>query len=387
MAVLSRSPAFRALLIARAVSLVGDGVGSLALVVHVQRTRGTGAAVGLLLFVAAAPRLLSPLAGTVADRFDRRVVLAVGELAQGLVLGIAVVWLPPLPVLLGLLLGKATVVTIAEPAGHSAVPQLVDGRDLVTANAWLGGLRHAGGVLGPLLGGLLVALGGVRTGLAVDAGTFMVSVPLLLRLPRMTPVGEPQRVGASAVAGLRYVFDNAVARSLTIAFFLVGLAAADDVALPFLARILGAGERGIGVLYAAVGAGLVLGYLALSRNKHDRSPAVGFALGVAAASAANALTGLAPALVAAVAFQMVRGLGLAVTEAMLQTAIQREVPSHLLGRVFANVYGAVNLGACLALLFGGSLLDATSPRFVLVASGAIGLLGAVAGARCASPTR
>ena len=76
---LSRSPAFAALLTARSVSLIGDGVGNLALVVHVQRVEGTGAAVGLLLLAASLPRLLSPLAGTAADRVDRRLVLAAGE--------------------------------------------------------------------------------------------------------------------------------------------------------------------------------------------------------------------------------------------------------------------------------------------------------------------
>ena len=109
---------------------MGDGVGNLALVVHVQRVRGTGTAVGLLLLVASLPRLLSPLAGTVADRWDRRTVLVAGELAQGVLLGVVLVWLPPLPVLLALLLGKETVVAVSEPAGQSAIPALVPPDDL-----------------------------------------------------------------------------------------------------------------------------------------------------------------------------------------------------------------------------------------------------------------
>ena len=162
--VLSRSPAFAALVLARAVSVVGDGIGSLALIQHVLAQQGTGTAVGVLLLVVALPRLLSPLAGTVADRFDQRLVLAGCELAQGLLLAVAVIWLPPLPVLLGLLLLKATVVTIAEPAGASAVPALVADDDLPAANAVLGGLRQTGEILGPALGGLIVAVGGVPPG-------------------------------------------------------------------------------------------------------------------------------------------------------------------------------------------------------------------------------
>src|SRR5262249_5363288 len=64
----SRSPAFTALLTARALSVVGDGIGTVALVVYVVHTRGSGAGVGLLLLVVALPSFLSPLTGVVADR-------------------------------------------------------------------------------------------------------------------------------------------------------------------------------------------------------------------------------------------------------------------------------------------------------------------------------
>ncbi len=76
------------------------------------------------------------------------------------------------------------------------MPALVDDADLPAANAILSGLRQGGEVLGPLLGGLIVAAGGVRAGLAVDALTFLVSVPLLLRLPRMPASPAPAPASA-----------------------------------------------------------------------------------------------------------------------------------------------------------------------------------------------
>lgn len=376
---LSRSPAFAGLVAARGVSLVGDGVGTLALIVHVQRVRGSGSAVGLLLLVASLPRLLSPLAGAVADRVDRRTVIVAGELAQGLLVGAMALWLPPLPVLLVLLLGKALVVTIAEPAGQSALPALVEDADLPAANAMIGGLREAGEVLGPLLGGVLVAAAGVRAGLAVDALTFVISVPLLARIPALPPQhrhdDEPGKsLAADAWAGLRHVARDPVTRAVTAGFFFVGLTAADDVALPFLAPVLGAGERGIGVLYAGVGAGLVVGYL-IRPLRRSIQPRAGFLMGMGIAALGNLLTAGAPFLAAAVAFQITRGVGVAILDVHLQTLIQRSVPRRLLGRVFANVYGAVNIAAAGALLLGGPLLDATSARTVLVTVGLVGLAG------------
>jgi MFS family permease len=378
-----RSPPFAALLAARAVSLIGDGVGGLALIVHVQATEGTGTAVGLLLLAASLPRLLSPLAGAVAGRMDQRVLLAGGELGQGILLGVAVIWLPPLPVLLALLLAKATIVTASEPAVTSAVPALVVDDDLLIANTMLGGLRQAGEVVGPLLGGVIVAGAGVRAGLAVDALTFLVSVPLLARMPAQ-PAGAPRAtVLAEAREGLTYAMRDRVVGPLTLGFFLIGLAAGDDVALPFLARVLGAGERGIGLLYAAVGAGLVLGYLIVAGRARHLVPMTGLVAGAVVAGLGNTLTGMSPVIVGAVAFQLVRGAGIAVYETMLQTLLQRVVPRQLLGRVLTNVYGAVNLGACVGLLGAGPLLDATSPRTVLVVSGAVGMLSAVISFRSA----
>ena len=379
-----RSPSFARLLVARGVSLVGDGIGGLALVVHVQRAEGTGTAVALLLLVSALPRLLSPFTGVVADRVDQRTVLVVGELAQGALIGIAAVWLPDLPLLLVLLVAKSTIATIVEPAGHSAVPALVEDVDLPVANSLLGGLRQAGDVLGPLIGGILVAAVSVRAGLAVDALTFLLSVPLLMRIPALAPeiTDGPGRssIGASAWEGIRYLTGQPVARAVTVGFFIVGLGAADDVALPFLARTLGGGERAIGVLYASVGAGLLLGYVGLlvARDESRIGPGSGFVAGAAVAALGNVLTGVSPVLGLAVGFQIVRGLGIALLETTLQTLVQRSVPRRVLGRVFANIYGAVNIAAALSLLAGGMLLDATSPRTVLVVVGVLGLVGAAA---------
>lgn len=367
---------------ARAVSVVGDGVGNLALVVHVQRTEGTGTAVGLLLLAAALPRLLSPLTGAVADRLDRRRVLVAGELGQAVVVGMVLVWLPALPVLLLLVAAKGALAATADAAGRAAVPAVVDDDGLPAANALLGGVREAGEVLGPLAGGLLVAAGGVRTGLAVDALTFVLAVPLLARLPALAPdaggAGR-QRLRAAVGEGVRFTVRHPVARVVAVAFLLAGLSAADDVALPFLATDLGAGAAGVGTLYAAVGAGLLAAYVVLGRSRRYQWAAVGFVAGAAVSGAGNVLTGVAPTIVAAVAFQVVRGAGLALFDATLQTLLQRSVPTRLLGRVFANVYGAVHLTAALALLAGGALLDATSARTVLVASGAAGLLAAAVG--------
>jgi hypothetical protein len=139
----------------------------------------------------------------------------------------------------------------------------------------------------------------------------------------MPPAPGATGVGADALAGLRYTVGQPLLLSVTVGIFLVGLSAGDDVALPFLARDLGAGERGTGALYAAVGAGLILGYVLIARRGRRLA---GLVLGAGVAAAGNLATGLAPGLVVAVGFQIVRGLGIAAYETSLQTTLQRRVP-------------------------------------------------------------
>jgi MFS family permease len=383
-ALLSRSPAFAALLSARALSLVGDGVCNLALIVYVQGTNGTGIAIGLLLLVDSLPALLSPITGVFSDRVDQRRLLAACEIAQCLLVVVILVWLPPLAVLLVLLFLKATAATIADPAARSAVPALVVDSDLVAANAMLGGLRQIADVVGPLLGGVLVATVNVRGALGVDAVSFVVGAILLLRLPALRPalVDDHKETGVlrASWAGLRYLVSHPVARALAVAFFLVGLSGADDVALPFLARDLGAGDVGIGAIYAASAAGMVVGFALLLRVTRSFSPARGFVAGAAIAGLGNALTGIAPAIAIAIGFQLVRGLGTALLDTNLQTLLQRSVERPMLGRVFANVYGAVGIAAGFSVILGGVLLDATSPGTVLVVAGLLAIAASIVAA-------
>ncbi len=370
-----RSAAFNALLVARSLSWAGDGIANVALVIYVQRVEGSGSAVGLLLLMTMLPSCLAPFTGVVVDRFDRRRVLVAGEAIQGLLALVVVIWLPGLAPLLVLIFLKSIAATVADIAGRSAIPSVVDDTGLLAANVWFGGARQAADVIGPVLGGVLVAVASVRTALAVDVATFVVGVPLLLRLPALLPFRRgsgPEGGGnwlADARAGLRYLAGNPVARAVAIGFLILGLTGADDVALPFLARELGSGDVGIGVLYAAVAVGLVAGFSLLARGRFPMTPAAGFIGGCVVVGIGETLTGVAGAIVLAVVFQMVRGVGTAAIDVNLQTLLQRSVAPDMLGRVFANVYGAVGVAAALSVALAGPFLDATSPATVLVATG------------------
>ena len=307
-------------------------------------------------------------------------MLVACEVVQG-ALGVALVlWLPALAPLLVLLFFKSIAGTIGDIAGRSSIALIVEDDRLPTANAWFGGARQAADVVGPVLGGIIVAVSSVRAALTVDVITFALGVPLLLRLPVLRAARGPESTGwiEDARAGLRYLAGNRMARALATGFLILGFTGGDDVALPFLARELGAGEVGIGVLYGAVAAGLVLGFAILASGRFPVAPIAGFVGGCVVVGLGEALTGLAGAIALAVTFQMVRGVGTAYIDANLQTMLQREVAPEYLGRVFANVYGAVGITAALSVVAAGPLLDATSPTTVLLITGLIGFAAAAA---------
>ena len=361
-------------------SYLGDSLGLVALMLHVASTTGQALAVAWLLLAGDfAPALLGPLAGTVADRLDRRRVLVGCELLQGALVLATALWLPPMPGLLALVGLRAVAGQVFQPASRAAVPALVPERDLERANAAVGVATNGGETLGPLVAALLLPVLEVRGVLLVDAATFLVSAALLAFLPAMgtTPgLGRQASFLADARAGLGYVWAEPTVRAVIGGYVaIVACNGIDDVALVFLATdTLGGGGRAVGLLLAAVGVGLLAGYAVLARAR-GRLPMTALLLaGFAVSSAGNLLTGLAWAVAAAFVVQAVRGLGIAALDVAATTLLQRIVPARLLGRVFGSLYGGIGVAAAFAYLAGGLLLDRTGPRVAFVAAGAAGLL-------------
>lgn len=370
--------AFGALAGARIVSLTGDSLSLVALMLLVVDRAGDALAVALLLLVGDfAPSLLGPVTGALSDRFDLRRVMIVAELAQGgLVLAIALT-LPPLPVLLVLVALRAIAGQVFLPASRTAMPQLVADKDLPNANALLGFGANGGEALGPLLAAALVGVIGVPGVLLVDAASFGLSALLLLAVPSLRPTSAPEGLLGSVRDGVRFIWSHKVVRVIALGFCaVVACNGVDDVALVFLARdTFDAGDAAVALLLAAVGIGLLVGYAVLTTAR--MSMTVLLVAGFAVSSVGNLLTGLAWAVAAAFTVQTVRGLGIAAMDVATNTLLPRLVPPNMLGRVFGNLYGAIGVAAALSYVGGSVLLDLTSAPVTLVVAGGLGTLATV----------
>jgi len=387
---LRANPAFRRLWTARLLSFAGDSVGLIALMLYTAERFGTGLAVALLLLAGDfVPGLLSPFTGVVSDRLDKRAVMVGCELIQGVVVCVIALALPGLPLLLVLVAVQACVAGIFQPASRSAVPVLVADADLERANAAIGFGTNGMDGFAPLAGAALLAWLSVRDLLLADAASFVISASLLVGLSALPTrsTAEPQRQAhtparrrilgllADARTGVAHLWRDELLRVLTLIFCAVVLFnAVDDVALVFLAKhTLHGSNSAASLVYAGAGLGMLAGFWLLARNRSQVALPVLVLVGYALTSLGNLLTGTAAVILAALAFQIVRGLGIAAIDVGQNTLIQRVVPAALLGRAFGNFAGAIGVAAGLSYVFGGLLLDATGPRVTLIVAGSGGL--------------
>ena len=188
---LRANPGFRYLFGARVVSLLGDWLSMLAVIALLREVRGSDAAAlsGFFILKLLPIFLAGPLAGVVADRFNRRTIMLVSDLLRAaLVLGLLAAPLVGRPVVFiyALVLLQVVASGFFEPARAASLPQLVAREHLSAANA-LGAMAwSAVFAAGAAAGGVITELAGWRTALVIDAGTYVMSALLITRisLPR-----------------------------------------------------------------------------------------------------------------------------------------------------------------------------------------------------------
>ena len=391
--VLRSNSGLRVLWASRTISVFGDSLSLVTLLLYIAGTSDQAFAVAALLLVGDfAPSLLGPLTGVISDRFDLRRIMVVCELIQAGAVVVILLALPPLAVLLALVALRATAGHIFQPASRAAVPLLVADRQLESANSAIGFGSNGMEAMGPLAAAALLPLLGVRGVLLIDVATFLVSALLLGRLPQLPAVetaADRPAVLADAVAGVRYLLTTPLIRELVLGFTaVVAFNGVDDVALVFLARdSLHARGSAVALLYGGVGLGLLAGYALLGRRAQHVSLVTLALAGFALSSLGNLLTGLAWAIAVAFAVQLIRGIGLSAIDVGVNTFLQRQAPAGMLGRAFGSLYGGIGVAAATSYLLGALLLDLTDPRTTFIVAGSGGLMATAATAAAVSRAR
>ncbi|WP_078510540.1 MFS transporter [Streptomyces himastatinicus] len=369
------NPDFRRYWTARSISLIGDGVAMVALLLLAGNSDAGAAGVAAVLLAQSVPRFFGPVAGALPDRFEVRRILLVAELGQGAVF-VAIAAVPSTTAaLVPLVALSSCLATVFVAAGRTVMPRLVEEPQLMSANAWMGTAFNLQAAVGPVIGGALTAAFEPRGALLVNALTFFVGAFFLLRLPRLEPVrdatGKRGNFLADIGAGLVFTWRHRAARVIVLLLlFGVLFGSLDNVALVLLASdVLDAGPLGFGLLGTASGVAMVAASLWLTRSATTFSPATIMAGGWIITGAGLAATGLSPVLAVAVAAQGVAGMGNSLAMVGEETLLQKSVPAAMLGRVGGAVSSAAFAGSALAYAAGGYLASVLSPRTVLIIAG------------------
>jgi predicted MFS family arabinose efflux permease len=265
---------FRRLFSGQLISQTGDWFNSVALFTLMLNLTGRGEAVGFILIIKLLPAFfVGPIAGVVADRFNRKAIMIIADLARGfLVLGFLFVKSPDLVWLVYLLTALQVVgTTFFEPAISAAIPGLVARRGLITANALSSASWSVTLAVGAALGGLVTDALGRDAAFIIDSISFFISAAFIffVRFPARSPRAE-KKFSVSDATGLTDLIEGArylKANPSIVALLLVKSGWGMGGGVLLLLTIFGKqifpigrdGSTSIGLLYAARGLGALIG--------------------------------------------------------------------------------------------------------------------------------
>lgn len=386
-----RNPDFVKLWAAASISVFGDFFTWFALPLLVFSTTGSALQTGLTLAAETVPYVVvSPFAGVLADRLDRRLILIVTRLAQFLLVGsiplaaaFAVLTMPQILVVAFL---SGSVAVVFGAAALSAVPNLVVPQHLVAANAAQQLSFSIASLTGPPLAGIVVALtASPEWALTVDAVSFLIAAALLAAIRRpmqaeRDPDSSPSTVLADLQEGLSYVWGHRLVRTAAVLLFTfnVMLGGVLGQLVVYGRTELDLADFPLSLLFAADGAGTILaaGLAArLGRGRRMGRIVLG-ALPVTALC--TFVLGIAPNLPVALAALVVFGAVQTVMFVNLISLRQRIVPDRLQGRVNATARALAVSGTPVGALLSGVFADPFGVRAVFVVLAALAMLNAAA---------
>jgi MFS family permease len=377
------SPVLRRLQLAWIGSILGGWAYLVALGVYAYEQGGSTAVglVGLIRLLPAA--LLAPFTSSLVDRLPRVTVMVWSDVVRSaLMLGSAATIAAdgPATVVYALVTIAAVAGTLFRPAKSALLPALVTSPgELSAANVASSTLESVGMFLGPALGGLLLAVTSPSAVFAVNGLTFLWSAVLVVSLRGH----EPQRardgresagsVASSLLAGVSTIVHEPALRTLVGLYGSQTLVAGAVNVLVVVAafQLLDLDQAGVGLLYAAVGVGgLIGGFVALVLAAHGRL-ARDFAIGLALFGLPIALVGGLPVAVVAVGALAIVGIGNSIVDVSALTIMQRAVPDAVLGRALGALDGLMLLTLGLGSALAPVLVGLVGAKAALVITGSL----------------
>ena len=368
------------------VSMIGDGIYLVAIAWQVLQIENRPGALALVGIAWSLPQVVLVLAsGALADRFDRRVLMIAGDVIRFVAIGtLGILSLNDqltIPLVLGLVLVYGAGQAVFQPSFQSITPTIVPDDLLVQANSLAQLVRpFAMTLVGPLVGGALVAAFSAGVAFLVDATTFAFSalMILLMRTRHQPTSGDEEHTSflAEIGEGLRYVRRT---RWLVIAMVaatvsLLAVWGPWETLVPVVVKNdLGGKAISLGLVFGAGGVGAVVAAAFFGhRGSLPRKPVtamyIAWAIGMFGTAGFGVVTTVWQAMI--VAFFTEGSIAYLVV--VWVTLVQRLVPDRLLGRVFALDWMISTMGVPLSFAITGPTAEAIGWDATLILAGLVG---------------
>lgn len=363
--------AFTLIWLGQLISLLGTGMTRFAITVWAYQMTGSATALALVGFFSFTPVvILSPLAGALVDRWNRKLVMALSDLAAGL----ATVALLILHLTSGLhiwhLYAAGAFAGAFEafqfPAFSASISTMLKKEQYGRANGMMALADSASGIVAPFLAGVLLPLIGLGGVMTIDVITFVLAVAVVL----LVFIPQPRRTAEGAAAegsllseslyGFRYIWSRASLLGLQLAFFFSNLTGGVAMILtaPMILARTNANEFALGAVQSALGVGGVVGSLLLSLWGGPKRRVHGVLLGfIGAGLLGEALMGAGQTLPVWLVAGFFTAFFIPMLNGANQAIWQAKVVPDLQGRVFAARRLIAQITGPFAMLIAGPLAD------------------------------
>ncbi|MRN55533.1 MFS transporter [Paenibacillus monticola] len=388
---------FMLLMAAQLVSNVGDWLYLLALLTMVGlKWNATPWEITALTLCMAVPMLLGgPFAGYLSDRVNRKMLMIVSDIVRVGIVG-GLVFAGSLWQVYILLLAKGVMDVLFSPAKSGKLKELVPPEQMDSAVALSSSIEQITKIVGPALGGLLVAGFGISACYVINSATYLLSAIILLGIPRVgmfkevrgensagrLPVKESFReemaAGLRVIAGMPAVLSGIV---MLVAVLLV-MQIADSQLVTLFRIIPGINGDLLGWCVGASGLGTLLSALVVGQLGSGKRPLIFMGTGAVIMGAVFTCAALATAFfeaglwlnIALFGSFLLAGVGAGLAFIPFQSMLQQRTPEAYTGRVFGTIASLTSAAVVLGPVAGGALVTASGPIPAFILSGMLTLL-------------
>jgi MFS family permease len=345
-----------------AVSNLGDWVYGLAVAVVLVRRTGSAHSLAILLICQVGFGALAGfLCGPLIDRFSRKLLMALSDIFRAAAL-VFLLFGSPSPIhyyVVAALLGVFEALFL--PSFQASIPNLVPEERIVAANALTAVTFNFSVMIGPLVGGALIAKLGIRSVIAVDAASFLLSAVLVwsTALSAHQREGEVTSAWSDLKEGIRYSLSTPLVRSIFLVTGVVMIGAAIKAPLEplFILNTLHQPASSLGLVGGAWGLGMLFGSASAPSLSKRFSRQDILWVSILTVGGAVMLASRSPTLTPVLLLWLIAGAGNAMGTIAYETLLQQETPNEFRGRVFAASEGVLNLcylgGVAIAGVMGG----------------------------------